>query len=35
MQDFVWDYQKQTTQMLDTLNAFLFFLERREDRDHA
>ena len=35
MQNFAWDYQKQTTEMLDTLNAFLFFLERREDRDHA
>ena len=35
MQNFAWDYQKQTTEMLDTLNAFLFFLERREDRKHA
>ena len=35
MQDFAWDYQKQTSEMQDVLNAFLFFLERKEDRDHA
>lgn len=32
MQNFSWDYQKRTSEMLDTINAFLFFLERKEER---
>lgn len=31
MQNFAWEYRKQTTEMLDTISAFLFFLERKED----
>lgn len=31
MQNFAWEYRKHTTEMLDTISAFLFFLERKED----
>ena len=31
MRSFYWEYKKRTGEMLDTMNAFLFFLERREE----
>jgi len=31
MRSFYWEYKKRTEEMLDTMNAFLFFLERREE----
>lgn len=35
MRSFYWEYKKRTSEMLDTMNAFLFFLERKEEREHA
>ena len=35
MRSFYWEYKKRTGEMLDTMNAFLFFLERKEEREHA
>ena len=32
MQNFAWEYQQRTNEMLNTLHAFLFFLERKEER---
>ena len=31
MRSFYWEYKKRTGEMLDTMKAFLFFLERREE----
>ena len=31
MRSCYWEYKKRTEEMLDTMNAFLFFLERREE----
>ena len=35
MRNFSWEYQKQTSEMQNTLNAFLFFLERKEERKNG
>lgn len=35
MRNFYWEYKKRTGEMLDTLNAFLFFLERKEEQENA
>lgn len=35
MRNFLWEYQKRTDEMRNTLNSFLFFLERREERIHG
>ena len=32
MWDFAWEYHKRTSEMQSTLDAFLFFLERKEER---